>query len=209
MRTAPRDDQRNRKILYGIAASGFLMIAVVLGFLFLAGGGDDDDGAQDAVAALRDAGWRYQHPKGQGRDHVQELRANFKYNTVPASSGPHSNQTVIYGAYDDPISEINFVHNLEHGAVGILYGEDVPEQTVARLQEYYNQDPNGLILAPDTRLRDEIALVAWTHVAKGKTFDEGAVDTFIETFGFRGPESCKTDIEQGCFRRADMDAGGP
>jgi hypothetical protein len=205
VRTAPRDEGRNRKILYAIGASGFVMLAAVAGFLFLAG--RDDDETSNAIAVIRDAGWTYRHPKDQGRDHVVELEEGFKYNSVPATSGQHSGQTVIYGIYDDPVSEINYVHNLEHGAVAIQYGERVPEATVARLQEYYREDPNGLIVAPHPRLNDEIALTAWTHLAKGKRFDEEVFETFIEEFGFAGPESCKTALQQACFRRSDMAPG--
>ncbi|HEX7256199.1 MAG TPA: DUF3105 domain-containing protein [Gaiellaceae bacterium] len=206
-RTTPRDDTRNRKILYAIGASGFVMLAVVVGFFALAGGDDDAEGAQGAIATIRQAGWTYRKPPDQGRDHVPVFTENFKYNTVPGTSGEHSNQTVIYGVYDQPVSEINYVHNLEHGAVGMFYGPDVPEAEVARMQEYYSADPNGLIMAPDSRLGDEIALTAWNHVAKGKAFDESVFDTFVEEFGFRGPESCKNDIEQGCFRRSNLEPG--
>jgi Protein of unknown function (DUF3105) len=206
-RTAPRDDARNKKLLYVIGASGFVMLAVVIGIFALMGSGDDTESAEGAVATIRGAGWTYQQTKNQGRTHVPELAANFKYNTVPATSGQHSNQTVVYGVYDQPVSEINYVHNLEHGAVGMFYGPDVPEESVARMQEFYNQDPRGLIMALDDRLGDQIALTAWTHIAKGKTFDEEVFDTFIGEFGFRGPESCKNDIEQGCFRRENLEPG--
>ena len=206
-RATPRDPARNKKILYAIGASGFVMLALVVGFFALSGGGDDAESAEGAVATIRAAGWTYQQTKNQGRTHVPELQAGFKYNTVPATSGQHSNQTVVYGVYDQPVSEINYVHNLEHGAVGMFYGPDVPAETVAQMQEYYNRDPRGLIMAPDDRLGDQIALTAWTHIAKGKTFDEEVFDTFVEEFGFRGPESCKNDIEQGCFRRQNLEPG--
>jgi hypothetical protein len=207
LRTTPRDDTRNRKILYAIGASGFLMLALVVGFLTLAGGEDDAEGARNAIATLRAEGWTYQQTKSQGRQHVPALAPGFKYNTVPGTSGQHSNQTVIYGAYDQPVSELNYVHNLEHGAVGMFYGPRVPQETVSRMQEYYAKDPSGLIFAPDSRLGDQVALTAWTHIAKGKTFTEEAADAFVEEFGFRGPESCKNDIEQGCFRRSNMEPG--
>jgi hypothetical protein len=207
VRTAPRDVQRDRKILYAIGASGFLMLAAVVAFLFFLGRGDDGSGG--AIATIRDAGWTYNNPKGQGRDHVLELEEGFKYNSVPATSGPHSAQTVIYGVYEDPVSEINYVHNLEHGAVGIQYGPGVPEPTVARIQEYYREDPNGLIVAPHPRLGDQIALTAWRQIAKGKAFNEEVFDTFIDEFGFEGPESCKSDLQQQCFRRSDMPPGNP
>jgi hypothetical protein len=91
--------------------------------------------------------------------------------------------------------------------VGMFYGPDVSEETVSQMQEFYNKDPRGLIMAPDDRLGDQIALTAWAHIAKGKTFDEEVFDTFVEEFGFRGPESCKNDIEQGCFRRENLEPG--
>jgi Protein of unknown function (DUF3105) len=206
-RATPRDDARNKKILYAIGASGFVMLALVVGFFALTGGGDDAESAEGAVATIRAAGWTYQKTTSQGRTHVPELGAGFKYNTVPGTSGEHSNQTVVYGVYDQQVSEINYVHNLEHGAIGMFYGPDVPKESVAQMQEFYNQDPRGLIMAPDDRLGDQIALTAWTHIAKGKTFDEEVFDTFIEEFGFRGPESCKNDIEQGCFRRENLEPG--
>jgi hypothetical protein len=208
VRTAPRDERRDRKILYAVGASGFVMLAAVVAFFALAGRGGDD-GSSGAVSVIREAGWTYRHPKGQGRDHVLELEKGFKYNSVPATSGPHSPQTAIYGVYDDPVSEINYVHNLEHGAVAIQYGPNVPEETVLRIQEYYREDPNGLIVAPLPKLGDQIALTAWTHIAKGKAFDEEVFDTFVEEFGFNGPESCTTDIQTGCVRRSDMAPGNP
>ena len=207
LRTAPRDDTRNRKILYAIGASGFLMLAVVVGFLAFVGSEDDGEAAQSAIATIRAEGWTYTKAKGQGRTHVPVHTEKFKYNTVPATSGEHSNQTVIYGIYDQPVSEINYVHNLEHGAVGMFYGPDVPESSVTQMRDYYQQDPRGLIMAPDTRLGDQIALTAWSHIAKGKTFNETVFDTFIDEFGFQGPESCRNDIEQGCFRRENLEPG--
>ncbi len=206
-RSAPRDEGRNRKIIYAIAASGLVILAAALGFFFLAGGDDDGAAQENAVATLRAAGWTYQRPKGQGRTHVPALPAGYKYNTVPATSGNHSNQTVIYGVYDQQVSEFNYVHNLEHGAIGMFYGPDVPESVRAQMQEYYSEEPNGLILALDNRLGDQIALTAWTHIAKGKAFDGEVFDTFVDTFGFKGPESCKSSIEQGCFRRENLEVG--
>ena len=134
-RATPRDDTRNKKILYAIGASGFVMLALVVGIFALMGSGDDTESAEGAIATIRDAGWTYQKTTSQGRTHVPELAANFKYNTVPGTSGPHSNQTVVYGVYDQQGSEFNYVHNREHGAVGMFYGPRVPEENVARMQE--------------------------------------------------------------------------
>jgi hypothetical protein len=208
-RSAPRDERRSRLILYALGGSGFVILAIVAAAFVFAGGDNDESSATNAIAALREAGCTYSNPKSQGRDHVEDLPVGFKPNSTPRASGPHSNQTIIYGAYTDTVPELNAVHNLEHGAVIIWYGPDVPESTVDQITEYYNGEPNGLIVSQHPQLDDEIALVAWTHVARCPRFDENAANRFIDQFGFKGPESCKNDIEQGCFRRENMEPGGP
>jgi hypothetical protein len=193
---------------YALAASALVIAGIVAAVLAFGGGGSDGGGG-DAVAALRAAGYTYTHPPSQGRTHVAALPVNFKPNSVPRSSGPHSNQTIIYGAYTDEVPELNAVHNLEHGAVIIYFGPQVPQSTIDEIMAFYNEDPNGLIVSKHSQLGDEIALVSWTHVARGKTFDEDLTNKFIDAFGFQGPESCKNDIEQGCFRKDNMKPGGP
>jgi hypothetical protein len=209
LRTAPRDERKARLVLYALGGSGFLILAIVAAVFLFAGGGGGEAGRQGVINALKDAGWTYQNPKSQGRQHSEALPAGFKPNSTPRSSGPHSNQTIIYGAYTETVPEINAVHNLEHGAVVIWYGHEVPQSTVDRIFEFYNRDPNGLIVSKHPGLGDDIALVAWTHVARGSSWDDDLVERFIDRFGFRGPESCKSDIEQGCLRRGDLKPGGP
>ena len=208
LRTTPRDPRRSRMVLYALAASA-VVIAGIVGAWLAFGGGGSGGGSDDAVAVLREAGYTYTHPPSQGRTHVPALPANFKPNSVPRSSGPHSNQTIIYGAYTEEVPELNAVHNLEHGAVIIYFGPQVPQSTIDEINAFYNEDPNGLIVSKHSKLGDEIALVSWTHVARGKSFDEDLTNKFIDAFGFKGPESCKNDIEQGCFRKGNMKPGGP
>jgi hypothetical protein len=196
-------------LLYGLGASGFIILGVVAAAFVFAGSGDSESSARNAVAALREAGCTYENPRSQGRDHVEALPAGFNPNSTPRSSGPHSNQTIIYGSYADAVPELNAVHNLEHGAVIIWYGPEVPESTLNQINEFYESDPNGLIVARHPELGDDIALVAWTRVARCPRFDENAANRFVERFGFSGPESCKNDIEQGCFRRENMEPGNP
>jgi Protein of unknown function (DUF3105) len=208
LRTTPRDPRRKRMIAYGLVASA-LAIAAVVAALIAFGGGSDGGGDEDAVAALRAAGYTYTHPPSQGRTHVAAVPAKFKPNSVPRSSGPHSNQTIIYGAYTEEVPEVNAVHNLEHGAVIIYFGPQVPQSTIDEINAFYNEDPNGLIVSKHSQLGDEIALVSWTHVARGKGFDEDATRKFIDAFGFKGPESCSASITEGCFRKDNMKPGGP
>ena len=144
--------------------------ALVVGFFALTGGGDD---AESAEGRSRRSGRRVDVPAdhepgpdsrpSSGRLQVQH-RAGDKRSLEPDGRLRRLRPAV---------SEINYVP--EHGAVGMFYGPDVPEETVAQMQEYYNQDPRGLIMAPDDRLGDQIALTAWTVHREGQDLRRGGL----------------------------------
>jgi Protein of unknown function (DUF3105) len=125
--------------------------------------------------------------------HPAQLAKEFKYNSTPATSGPHG-ATVIYNLYAEPVPQFNVVHNLEHGAVAVQYGNEVSEETVSQIVDWYTQDPRGLVVAPlpteleqeDPSLRTRIALTSWTHLLTCSRFDEGAFDEFLDEY--RGPQ---------------------
>jgi hypothetical protein len=182
-------------ILLAVVGSALALAAVVAGFLLLSGGGSANSGT---VATLREAGCSYQNPKAQSRDHVAELPPNYKANSVPRSSGPHSPQTIIWGTYNDVVPELNAVHNLEHGGVIIWFGPKVSQTTIGQINALYIEDPNGLIVAKHPRLGDDIALVAWTHVARCPRFNEDAAEQFIDSFRGKGPEPFEiSDLQPG------------
>jgi Protein of unknown function (DUF3105) len=196
----PADAARRRRLLYMLAAAALAALAIVLGVVFLVGSDDE----VDVAAVMRAAGCTVQVVPAAVGDHTVELDATSdpKWNTNPPTSGPHNPITAVYGEYDSPLKLSQVVHNLEHGAIYILYGPDVPEATVAQLREFYNEDVTAMLLAPLPSLGDEIALGAWTvpddfepggtngtaYLAKCKTFDENAFGTFRDELRFRGPE---------------------
>jgi hypothetical protein len=193
-------------IIYALIASGLAILGIVAAAFAFSGGGDGS-GAQDAITALREAGCTYVSPSPQGRTHVSAVPKGFKANSVPRSSGPHSPQTIIYGAYTDEVPELNAVHNLEHGAVILYYGPRVPASTVDSMVGFYNEDPDGLIVSKHSNLGGDVAFVSWAHVARCPKFEEDVARKFIDEFAFKGPESCKSDIEQGCYRKELMKPG--
>jgi hypothetical protein len=128
-----------------------------------------------------------------GRQHVSELKSTFRYNSYPPSSGPHYAVPAVYGIYDTPVPEIRLVHNLEHGAIEVLYGSKVPQATVQKLAAWYADSPLGVIVTPlgtpaamhatpPPNADTKIFLAAWTHVATCSTFDEGAFTRFRDDF---------------------------
>jgi hypothetical protein len=197
--SAPRDSDRQRRLLYILAATGLIGLAVVLGALFLIGGDDED-----LAATMEAAGCELKAVPAVVGDHSGELDAtsNPKWNTDPPTSGPHYSVPAVYGEYDTPLKIAQVLHNLEHGAIFVFYGPQVPEATVQRLRDFYNEDSVGLLLAPYRKLGNKIALGAWTvpddfepggtngtsYLATCGDFDEDAFSSFRDELQFRGPE---------------------
>jgi len=168
-------------IALGVAiavAAGAVGIALAVG-----GGSGSDDGVAGAC--------NRQTLEDQGARHMEELQEGFQYNSTPATSGPHFPTPAIWNLYDQPVPEIRLVHNLEHGAVVVQYGGDVPPRTVQQIVDWYAADPNGMVVAPlgedaPARLDDKVTLTSWTHLATCATFDEDAFSDFRDDY--RGPE---------------------
>jgi hypothetical protein len=206
-RTGQRRDKeepnRRRFLLLGGAGAIAALAAIVV--VALAMGGSDGGVAETMRAAgctYRDVEARENLPPKQ-QVHVEKLPKGFKYNTDPPTSGPHHPTTIIWGIYDAPIPQLNSVHNLEHGGVIIQYGRGISAGAIGQLEEFYRDDPNGVIVAPLPRLGNRISLTAWTfdearlieegYEGEGRfalcpTFDEGAFGKFVDEYRFRGPE---------------------
>jgi hypothetical protein len=192
-----QSDSRRKALTIGAAvagvALGFVVVAVLLGVM--GGGGPDED----ALAAdMEAAGCTFQSvPALEGAHSVRvPSGTSDKWNTNPPTTGPHYGIAAIFGIYDDELEIARVVHNLEHGGIYILYGDDVPEETVDQLRDFYDAHKTGTIMAPLNRLGNQFALGAWVvdgdvdngFLAKCTTFDEGAVSSFFDSLQFRGPE---------------------
>ena len=214
----PSDQKRNRQIL---AAVGGLLAALVLGGLlfFSLGSGAEAADVEAVRTDLQAAGCTLTVKPAVANvsshsDFPDPGGTSPKWNTDPPTTGPHYGQTLVYGAYTDPVEIGRVLHNLEHGAVYILYGDEVTEETVSQLTTFYDAHADGTILAPYPKLGDEIALGVWLAdgvpdaksdrgsgvLAKCTTFDEKAFSAFFDSFQFKGPES-------GIFGPSNMKPG--
>jgi hypothetical protein len=178
-------------------ALGFAVIAVLLG---LVGGSDGPD--EEALRAdLQAAGCTFKVAPTQGypeNSHAvtDPSGSSPVWNTDPPTSGPHYGIAAIFKIYEEELQLARLVHNLEHGGVYILYGDEVPDETVEQLRAFYDDHQTGTVMAPLDRLGDQFALGAWVlegdanngYLAKCKEFDEGAVSSFFSALQFRGPE---------------------
>ncbi len=194
----------DRKRLAVIAAVSVAAVLAVAGIFFLIGSGSGTS-VEDARAALTQAGCTLQEVDARAGNHtLGPDDASKRWNTDPPTSGPHFGfnpngtlGTVIWGAYDEPVQLARAVHNLEHGGIYIFYGDDVSDEVVADLRDFYDRHENGTLVAPLPRLGNQVALGAWVadedgtakgYLAKCPGFDEDAYSAFFSAFQFKGPE---------------------
>jgi hypothetical protein len=178
-----------------VALAAIVAAAAVLATVVLGGGSAD--------STIRDAGCTIVKKPAQGRQHVANIKKSFEYNTFPPTTGPHNPTPAIYDFYSDPVEQSQLVHNLEHGSIVIQYGSEIPQSTMDQIRDWYLGDPDGIIVAPLAALKNKLVLEAWTSpdAAPGQTpgpgqgilatcpgFDAKVFDTFVDTYGFRGPE---------------------
>ncbi len=211
-RQRQRTDQTSvdRRWVYLGGVIGVVVIASLLGWLLLGGGTDDAEAR--ARTALESAGCELKMVTavknvGTHADFPDPDAVSKKWNTDPPTSGPHYVQTLIFGAYDEPVQIGRVVHNLEHGGAYVLYGRNVDKATVGKLRSFYDDHQLGTILAPYPKLGKKIALGAWVasdqDLAAGKrgkgvlatctAYDQHAYDAFFDAFQFKGPERFPSD----------------
>jgi hypothetical protein len=98
------------------------------------------------------------------------------YHNRPPSSGPHWGtvpQATEYRLYDQPLPPGRWVHMLEHGAVVVLYRQDLCDATcTSQLGTFYDSAPRStvipgirhLTITPYQDMDHAIAVVAWGYV---------------------------------------------
>jgi hypothetical protein len=123
---------------------------------------------------------------------------NIAYRNRPPSSGDHYDNTAGYGVFSDrPWPTGNWVHNLEHGAIVVLYRPDLCDSAcVSVLQSAYNDAPNSavfpqekkMIVQPYTDMDNAITTVAWGWEDDMAQPDEQRILAFYRAHVDRGPE---------------------
>lgn len=178
--------------------------AAALAVLFAAGcSGSDGPGAPTTPPTPGPAGTVVVQVRNEGWGHVLEGSA-ITYASNPPASGPHYPVWARYEAHATPLARGYWVHNLEHGAIVMLYRPDTPAAVVSALSDAYRSlpvDPQcghaRALLTPDPLLpRPMIAVIAadWLLTADG--VDGPAIRDFTLAHRGRAPE----DVCQGGTR---------
>lgn len=114
----------------------------------------------------------------------------------PPVFGNHYDTPRPPGVYDSPVSEGNFIHDLEHGAVVILY--NCPSGCADEVNQFRglltslprSRDFNEvkLVVSPNSKIQHPIALLAWDYEQDLESYDVDAIRAFYQAHVDKGPE---------------------
>lgn len=136
----------------------------------------------------------------EGAAHVP-VNEQVDYDANPPASGPHWSAggiaPVAAGVYEEALEEEQWIHNLEHGYVVILFDCRGPCQPtfIEQLDELFEAAPPSemfgntkLVISPYDGLPFAIAAVAWDHQLHLESFDQETLLEFYGTYVDQGPE---------------------
>lgn len=200
--------QRYRGLLLGI---GVAAIVVVGGVLFLGASSAAYacttvlQPAAPATAAPGQTPLLGQVTRDLGRNHV-EVGSGVTYEFCPPTSGSHYNASrlgpipaLLYGKDDTTVPQ-GWIHNLEHGAMVVLYrcpegcGTDA-QASLTGLQQQLPASPlcgyppgTNVVVTRFDQMPTPYAAVVWGRVVFLDTLDVGAITTFYAQSADRAPE---------------------
>ena len=124
-----------------------------------------------------------------------------EYHSDPPSSGPHSPAPAPCGIYRVPVSDQDYLHSMEHGAIVIQYDPAMSQAEVEELERIVRSIGGEVILAPRPGNPSLISLVEWTNLLRLDEVDEDVIRGFDREFSNRNaPEpaaSCAFQVDQG------------
>ncbi len=174
-----------------------------------AAGGDGGDGGGDDVFVET-------LNSDQGAMHVPPC-SDVSYATSPPSSGTHYSVWAAYETYATPVPWGFLVHDLEHGAIDVVYNcpVDCPDE-VAAAQAWIDSLPDDpmcggrprVILAPDPTLTCRWAAAAWRWTLRGGAFRVDPFQQFYEKHYENPDPSLQAPEVSLCMNGIDEPAGG-
>ena len=191
-------DRRNLFIIGGVlgtAAVAILIVALALNHAAQVS-------TQNRLPFQTVSGTVGQAVADEGRNHVDPSTAPT-YKFYPPASGPHfSVQGVAPVPWQtiDTLQEGQYIHNLEHGGIAILYdcpsGADCTTlknalenyvRNLAPVEPTYHEIK--VVLTPYSRgMQKKVALVAWDYIEFLDSYDQAEITRFYENHVDQGPE---------------------
>ncbi len=191
-------DRRNLFIIGGVLGTTALAILIVA----LALNHAAQVSTQNRLPFQTVSGTVGQPVADEGRNHI-DPSTTPTYKFYPPASGPHySAQGIAPVTWQtiDTLQEGQYIHNLEHGGIAILY--DCPSGTdcttlknalenyvtnLAPIEPTYHEVK--VVLTPYSRgMQKKVALVAWDYIEFLDGYDQAEITRFYENHVNQGPE---------------------
>lgn len=178
---------RHWGVIYHALPIAVLLVAALLA---AACGGSPEQSASVNERTLPDEGGGHVRPG-----------APLTFRNNPPASGKHYDEWVRpYGVYPDAIPEGYWVHNLEHGAIVVLYkcpeGQSSCEDSdlFRQLQTLFEAAPPGkygevkIVATQYPKLKTPVAALAWNRILELPAYDQNRLIEFYRAHVDRGPE---------------------
>ncbi|MFE1827141.1 DUF3105 domain-containing protein [Streptomyces yangpuensis] len=179
MRRADRTHERRRKITIGVV-SAVIVAAGGVGIGYLVSASDSSEQRQ-ATAISGGKTWQ-----GLSRNHVT---TDVSYTMPPPVGGDHHPvwQNCEGDVYDEPVSDENAVHALEHGAVWVTYTDKARAADVKALADRVAKTPYTL-MSPYPGQASPTTLSAWGHQLSVNDASDARIAQFLERY-VQGPQT--------------------
>ncbi|MDT0304692.1 DUF3105 domain-containing protein [Streptomonospora wellingtoniae] len=176
-RQREREERRSRIVRLTAFTGAGVLFAGLVGFgIWVAydrGAGGGGAGQASDIANL-------QTFEGLTNQHVTDP---VDYKQTPPAGGDHHAVWQNCGVYDAPLSSMNAVHSLEHGAVWITYSPDLAAGKVEKLESLYSQGSYVLVSPYDEKeMPAPIVASAWGNRIEAKSPDDERITRFLRAF---------------------------
>ena len=187
-RAARRERQRSARTMRRLRLAGLTVlgagVVAALAVLVIALGQGPDTEAPERFRI-----------ENEGRLHVKEGDV-VTYKANPPASGDHYPTWSRYGVFEEPVNPGYWVHNLEHGAIVLLYQcTDDCAQVRADIGKVYASLPDGafgevklLATTYEGDFGSRFMLIAWNWQEPFDEFDGEQIERFYGELLDRGPE---------------------
>lgn len=156
------------------------LVIAAFWFLFLRGGTPDEIGGHELT-------------KFSGEGTGQHEDGPLTYPMTPPVQGAHAPQWAQCGVYAEQVPNENFVHSLEHGAVGLLYDPARADiEDIRQLEDLARNSDGEVLSAPYAGMEPVYSIVSWGERMDLDAFDLPAIREYIDAFRGKGPEAGAT-----------------
>lgn len=118
----------------------------------------------------------------EGRNHVE---GQVDYPSSPPAGGDHNQVWHNCGFFTEPVPDELAVHSLEHGAVWVAYGSDVPGDELALVEQRAGQESH-LLATPYEGLDSPLVLTAWERQLELDSVSDPRFAEFLDAY-LEGP----------------------